>query len=123
MTQKGVAKIILVIVVFVLAVVVGYFTIFRKGSGPVVSTKIVTLISPENGAIYGRGEDIRITGKTKPSYYVQVYANYSAKDLECLTSSSFSNGGAGRADTNGEFDFPIAYQGYRSGQNNLVVAV
>ena len=76
----------------------------------------------KNGATYSQSSQIRITGKIKSGYYIQVYGNYSTKDLQCLTFNSFSNGGAGQADANGNFDFSIAYEGYRSGQNTLVVA-
>ena len=152
MNQKGFANIILIVVIVILVGAVGYFAFVKKSepiahqstSTPAVttketpkqnnnptptptptqtvSTKIITLTSPKSGAIYSKSSEIRITGKTKPGYYIQVYGNYPAKDLQCLTFNSFSNGGAGQADANGNFDFPIAYEGYRSGQNTLVVA-
>ena len=131
--QKGSAMVILLIVLVVaLAAVLVYFVFLKKPgevavsptptatATPTPTSKIITLTSPKNGAIYS-GE-IRITGKAKPGYYIQVYANYSAKDLGCLTFNSMSNGGADQADANGNFDFPINYQGYKSGQNTLVVA-
>jgi len=149
MNQKGFANIILVIVIVILVGAVGYFA-FVKKSEPIAqqptptattketpkqnsptptptptttaSTKIITLTSPKNGLTYSQSSQIRITGKTKPGYYIQVYANYPAKDLQCLTFNSMSNGGAGQADVNGNFDFPINYLGYKSGQNTLVVA-
>ncbi|MEK7582234.1 MAG: hypothetical protein AAB488_02815, partial [Patescibacteria group bacterium] len=95
---------------------------FVQASSQTATSKILALTSPKNGATYNQSKDIRIIGKTKPGYYIQVYANYPAKDLQCLTFNSMSNGGAGQADANGNFDFPIAYEGYKSGQNTLVVA-
>src|SRR3989344_3526537 len=151
MNQKGFANIILVIVIVVLVGAVGYFAFVKKSEPiaqqptptptattketpkqnnptptptptPTASTKIITLTSPKNGSTYSQSSQIRIIGKTKPGYYIQVYANYPEKDLQCLTFNSMSNGGASQADANGNFDFAINYLGYKSGQNTLVVA-
>ncbi len=140
--KKGWSKILSIILLIILIVAVTGFFIAKNwwlriddlggGNQPVkekpggntqtIASKIVTLTSPKNGATYSKSKDIRIAGKTKPGYYIQVYANYPTKDLQCLTFNSFSNGGASQADANGNFDLPIAYEGYRSGQNTLVVA-
>lgn len=134
-TQKGSATVILLVVLVVVAAVVLVYFAFLKKPGevavnptptptktasPTPTSKIITLTSPKNGTTYS--SEIRITGKTKPNYYIQVYANYSAKDLQCLTFNSMSNGGASQADANGNFDFALNYQGYKSGQNTLVVS-
>lgn len=86
------------------------------------ANEILKVTSPKNGGLYTEGQNIRIIGTTEPGYYIQAYGNYSAADLECLTGNSFSNGGSGRADTNGEFDFVINYLGYKARENTLVVA-
>jgi len=124
MSQKS-TSVILGIIIVVLIGTVAYFS-FSKSDRSLgtssTNSKILVFNSPVGGAAYSKQSDIRIVGKTKPGYAIQVYANYSANDYKCLTVNALSNGGAGQADQSGNFDFGIVPGALQKGSNTVVIA-
>jgi hypothetical protein len=120
--SKQTSKIILVVVI--VSIIIGGGIYFLKNqnkissnltpttlnnSQPSLEEKIVsdkpTITSPSNGDVIAN-TTITIKGKTKPNFLVWAYINTPAS--EQLGINSYANGGAGKADLNGNFAFDLA---------------